>query len=187
MSNMKSFSGGKKIVLFISLSILILISVNILEASLFQNEFYQKRLEQTLEGNVSGRDELYSSMFTYYTDSATPLEQLVGLGANGTLKISSNYAHNDWFELLINQGLMGIIFYLLYWFSFLKTVKKSRISKLSREILTMVLIFTFMKTFFSMSISNYNIYLSSIFGFALADGFLVGVKYPKLVNSHIIR
>ena len=185
VNNMRSFSKEKKILFFVSLSLLFFVVVNILEASLFQNDFYQHRYEKTLDGDVSGRDAFFSSMFTYYKDSETPLEQFVGLGANGTLKISSNYAHNDWLEILINQGLLGIFFYLLYWLSFFKTVKRSRISKLSREIITMVLLFTFMKTFFSMSISNYNIYLSSIFGFALADGFLVGVKYPKLVNSHI--
>lgn len=168
---LKQTRGAKKALSIILVSLLLLLLYFLLENTLFQSDFFQRRLESTLEGNMSGRDSLIKRMLSFYANDATVLEQLFGIGADGTLKISSNYAHNDWVELLINQGALGIIVYLYYWICFIKTAKRKRLSSSSRNVLWIILIYTFIQSFFSMSISGFNIYIATILGFALADGF----------------
>ena len=45
---------------------------------------------------------------------------------NSTLSIIKDYAHQDWLELLINNGILGIIFYLSVFVSILRYYQQSR-------------------------------------------------------------
>jgi O-antigen ligase len=171
LMNMKSARSGKKVVIFFLITIISIFILNILQDTLFQNDFFQRRLEKTLEGDSSGRDVLYKFFLFFFIYRASPIEKLLGIGADGTIKISFNYAHNDWLEILINQGMVGIFCYVLYWCFFIITVKKRKYSRRSKNILVLVLVFTFVKSLFSMSIGSLTIYTTSIFGYALADGF----------------
>lgn len=169
--NMKSRKGTNIITPIILISLVTIIVVQILENTLFQNDFYQARMQSTMEGNVSGRDELYASMFTYYKEGTTIIQKLIGLGADGTLKISMNYAHNDWLEILIDQGILGIAFFIFYWRSYIKSLRKNSYSQQSRNVLIVILLYTFLQTLYSMTMGGNIIYMSCIFGYALADGF----------------
>lgn len=169
--NMKSMQRGKKAYTILFIAIVSVLLIGILQDTLFQNDFFQRRVERTLEGDVSGRDDLYRTYIYYFEYEMTPIEQLTGLGADGTLKISSNYAHNDWLELLIDQGLLGIVCYLFYWLFFVKTLTSKKISTESKGALILLFSFTFIKSLYSMSISNMNIYIACVFGFSLANGF----------------
>ena len=168
--NMKKMKGYRKIAFITTFGLLSLVLISYLQTTLFENDFFNERLSKTKEGDSSNRDVLYASFIDFYTNDATFLEQLVGKGANGTLKVSTNYAHNDWIEILINQGLLGIIVFLIYWGRFYVTVKEKDRLKQSRIILIMVLTITFLRTIFSMSIGDNPICLCAILGFALADG-----------------
>ena len=57
-----------------------------------------------MEGGSSGRDELLTNSLDYYLNNESIIQQIFGLGANGTLSVAGNGAHNDWVELLVNQG-----------------------------------------------------------------------------------
>lgn len=81
--------------------------------------YFQTRIESTQRGNTSGRTDIYDDLFSHFLNDATSAEFLLGNGANGTLKITETYAHNDWLAILTEQGLLGILIYTLYWIAFL--------------------------------------------------------------------
>lgn len=129
--------------------------------------YFSRRLELTLEGNSSGRDELYSVYWNYFINQTNPLRFLFGNGANATLTISYNYAHNDWLELAINQGLLGIIIYLVYWFTFYKSWRRSRGYKVINLAIGLSLVIYFLKSIFSMSYGGMSLYANICMGYCM--------------------
>ena len=105
------------------------------------------------------------------------------MGAEGTIKVTYNYAHNDWLELLTNQGIIGVIFFAYYWLGVYYTCKSKRLSKESRFALKYIFLILFLMTLFSMSINAMTIYSSSMLGYALADGFKTSLTYPKSLSK----
>lgn len=160
--------------LFLATTVLLGVFVfNYLQETIFQNSYFQYRIETTLEGRASGREELVPACLNYYFNNENIIQQIFGLGANGTLSIVGNGAHNDWVELLVNQGLIGFVIFLLFWLSFYRKIKDESLSQLSRDALTLVFVICFLRTFYSQSINDISIFLSSIIGLALYDGFAV--------------
>lgn len=131
------------------------------------SDYMMKRIEDTIEGDTSGRDSLYSFFWTYFTKNDNFLHYLIGRGANGTLEIYDNYAHNDWLEIAVNQGLLGIFVYAFYWFGFYKTWRNASNIE-AKSILTLMALIFFAQTMFSMSYSDMSYVSTSILGYALA-------------------
>ena len=77
------------------------------------------------------------------------IEQLLGKGADATLTIGDNYAHNDWLEILINNGILGIIIFILYWTGFYQQARKFKKGHI-RAAFFLTFIMGLLKTFFSM-------------------------------------
>lgn len=131
------------------------------------SDYMMKRIEDTLSGNSSGRDNLYTFFWNYFTENADFTHYLLGRGANGTLEIYYNYSHNDWLEIAVNQGLLGIIIYAFYWFCFYKTWKHAKNID-SKTILVLTALIFFAKTLFSMSYADMSYVSTSVLGYALA-------------------
>lgn len=158
--------------LFLAVTIILGVAVfQFLQKTILQNDYFQYRIERTLEGGASGRDKLLANCLDYYINNESIIQQVFGMGANGTLTIAGNGAHNDWVELLVNQGLIGNIIFLLFWLSFFKVLRNRHLCQLSRDALTLVFVICFLRTFYSQSINDISIFLSSIMGLALCDGF----------------
>lgn len=87
------------------------------------NSHIQKRIEKTLEGDSSGRDYLYNYLWDYWS-SDSGFTYFFGNGISQTVIIAGNYAHNDWLELLINNGLFGTLIYTIFLFLLLLYIKK---------------------------------------------------------------
>ena len=139
---------------------------------LHTSDYFISRIESTLEGNSSERDELFIRFWQYYTEEAHFGEQLVGGGANQTLRIGPNFAHNDWLEILINQGLLGCLFYIIYWWLFWREQKKcARIAELSQARWGLIICFVAsgMMTFYSMSYANLPIGIAMTIGICLGQ------------------
>lgn len=169
--NFKSLKRWERFFYIAAIAIVGLIGIILLKDTLLVNDYFNYRIQQTLEGDSSGRTAIYQYLIDYYANYASFIQQLVGFGAFGTIKISPQYAHNDWLETLINQGLLGIIIFLFYWVRFAKTCRTRTLSSSSRKVLILVFVIMLFRTFFSMSIGDNSVYISSILGFALADGF----------------
>lgn len=132
------------------------------------SEYFQERVEDTMEGETSGRDFIQGFLIDYYITQYTPMEKLVGRGGNATLEVLGQFAHNDWIELGINQGLLGMLLYLFYWISFVKLLMKRHVPPEVKTALAMIFVIYFLKTFFSMSYSEYTLYASMVLGFGIA-------------------
>lgn len=168
--NMKNNEDTKKRWAILSFFLFVLIGIACSYYLLENSEYAYVRLERTLEGDDSFRSEYYAHLWDVFIHESSTIQMLIGRGAWGTLTVNDNYAHNDWLEILINQGLMGIFIYAIYWLCFLKKTYEDIPSSKERTIITLALLLTFSKTFFSMSYSDLSIFTSLPFGFALANG-----------------
>lgn len=77
------------------------------------NEFLLGRMNAMIEGDSSGRTLIYAMIFNSWYTSESIWNIIFGYGFAGSLKLTHGaFAHNDWFELLSNFGLVGIGIYL---------------------------------------------------------------------------
>lgn len=167
----KMISKQKKTIFFTIIAIIFILLYGLIEEMLTTSVYFQERLEETMEGNSSGRDEIYSELLHHFVYETNVFQMFLGIGAEGTLKINKYMAHNDWLEILTNQGIVGIFLYIYYWLTFRYTCLNKKYSMEARFALKYLMVILFLRTMFSMSIMDMNIYSSSMLGYALADGF----------------
>lgn len=136
------------------------------------SDYFNYRIAQTELAGSSGRDELYSTFFQHFVNEQNLIVFLLGNGANATLKISENFAHNDWLEIAINQGVLGLTIYFVYWLSFYKSWYRSRNNNYAYMALGMVFIVYFMATLFSMSYNSVSRCSAMVLGYYMASGCL---------------
>jgi len=80
------------------------------------NEFLQERILTTgSEDDRSGeiRSDMYLILFETFINNSTQSELLFGRGLAQTVGIAENLAHQDWLELLIDNGFAGLFLYVL--------------------------------------------------------------------------
>ena len=167
-STMKGISLTKKMLIF---SLIIVSTIAIVYYAFYMldtSEYFKDRLDNTLAGDASNRESMYPLLLHYIFNLTTPLQFLFGRGAWGTLEVSNNFAHNDWLELGVNQGLLGVIIYIVYWVSFYITTKRLQYNQSLYAVLLLTIFITFMKTWFSMSYDNMPIYTTLCIGYCLA-------------------
>lgn len=155
--SLRNISRKGKIALVI-LSIALLFGIYMYGMYLFnESAYFQLRVEKTLEGGSSGRDDMYTKALKYFLNSDV-VPFFLGNGANKTYLILGNRAHNDWLELAINQGMVGVLVYLVYWLIIFYYVIKARRYK---EVFPVVALFAFIyftKSMISMSYDAYELY-----------------------------
>ena len=149
--NLKNASFKRKVGILSLSTVLCFIGYQYIENKIQESLYFQKRITDTLQGNSSGRDKLYNQSANFFWNDASAIQFLFGAGANGTLKVSDDYAHNDWLEIAVNQGVLGLIFFVIYWFLFAKTVFFGKYERNEKAILQFILMIYFLRTFFSMS------------------------------------
>lgn len=166
----KNGNRQKKIYIIIASVIVILVLSFVVMQLLSTSDYFVSRIDATLEGNSSGRNDIYSSYWNYYITQDNLFNLLFGNGANATLKIGSNYAHNDWLELLINQGFLGAVIYVVYFMKFYKSIQLKKYGNPFYYIgLKMIFVIAFLSTIFSMSYASMEIFMTLTLGFLLAE------------------
>lgn len=136
------------------------------------NMYFASRLDSTLEGKSSGRDVIYSYFWNYFTKNNSVIGFLIGNGAYATLRLYGRAAHNDWLEIGMSMGVLGVIFYIRYWYYQIRTciiAKKNGVDSDILIALTSVILIHLLKTFFSMSLDDMMIYSTSVLGFCLSQ------------------
>ncbi len=169
LTNLRNASFKKKFGILVLSMVLCFVGYLYVEKQMQESLLFQKRVENTLEGNSSGRDKLYGRFVDYFLDEATPLQFAFGSGANATLKISYNYAHDDWLEIAVNQGVLGLIIYMVYWFFWGWVVLSKKYKYHIKSALQLLFIIYFMKTIFSMSYIDMTIGATLVLGYCLAQ------------------
>lgn len=129
---------------------------------------FQQRIEQTLEGSTSNRDTIYGSLWQYFKDDLSLTHFLLGNGAFFTVTVAGNFAHNDWLELLINQGLLGVAIYIAYFISLVYTLYRLRHNKQLYAIMAMIVFIMFASSLFSMSYSSLGLPIAMGLGYCLS-------------------
>lgn len=162
----KQVSKGK--VLFFSI-LIIVADYFITEHMMESSDYFMSRITQTREGDSSGRNEIYEHFWNHFKNEMDTFKFLFGNGANATLDIGINYAHNDWLELAINQGVLGLVVYAIYWLCFWKTIRSIKYNKPAKLVLSLTFMSFFIMTLFSMSYTEYSFFSCTVFGYYLAQ------------------
>ncbi|MCM1140282.1 MAG: O-antigen ligase family protein [Muribaculum sp.] len=169
-AEVKSVSSNKKAIIGLAAIVFLGILSYIVYRLYSENIFLQSRIESMLEGNSSHRDTIYENLLSYWSDKENIIQQIFGLGASATLNIGENYAHNDWLEILINNGLIGIGIFIYYWISMYRQANIfSKKSRYHNACMLLLFIGSF-KTIFSMY------YTSIITPMAMCLGYVAGQR-----------
>lgn len=160
-------SMSKTKVLFFS-ALIVIAAVYIVQYMMETSDYFMARIAQTEEGGSSGRDAIYEHFWNHFKNETDNVKFIFGNGANATLGIYINYAHNDWLEIAINQGVLGLVTYAFYWLCFLKTIWNTKHNKTARLVLSLAFISFFVETIFSMSYTGYSMMACTTFGYCLA-------------------
>lgn len=142
------------------------------------DEYIQMRVEDTLEGKTSGRDSLITKLVHHYGEAGI-VEMFKGAGFAQTLRIAGNYAHNDWMELLIDCGAVGLICYALFYGALLRSIRYSKNDFLKIQWLLFIAFFP--TSFYSMVFFSE----ASSIGFIWL-GFVLGYKDRNKYRSHSV-
>lgn len=143
------------------------------------NTYFQSRVDSTLSGTSGNRDYIYSDLWNHFLNDTPFMNQLFGNGAFATTRFAMNYAHSDWLEILIDNGILGIIIYIIYWALLFKTWRIAKMrcdSRIATSILLIMIIY-FLKSIFSMSFNVMDIYATFAFGYCLSQ-----VKYNHSIS-----
>lgn len=132
------------------------------------NDYFQYRIGQTIDGDSSGRDIIYTSLMDYFMNQTSLVRILFGNGAYHTVRVVGAAAHNDWLELLICHGLIGGVIYVLYYYALLRVFLTSR-NNTCHNVLGSVLIIMLLSSIFSMQYNNLFFPMSMCIGWCLAS------------------
>lgn len=151
----------------ITLCIIFVFVVSFYETS----DYFKVRINKTLEGNSSGRDSMYLTYFDYFIHHTSAFEFLFGCGANAAYLRLGQYAHNDWLEFAINQGVFGVILYIFFWINFVREWNEFHTETENRykQILGDLIIIYFLKSFFSMTFDGLFVTASLCIGYCLGQ------------------
>lgn len=165
----KTSKGLKKLRgLFIASAILFVAVYYVL--NLYEtNEEFQHRIAMTLEGNSSGRDQIAETILDAFNQQSDPFAIIFGNGADATIDIAGINAHNDWLELLINQGVIGVIVFFLFYVSWFRTYLSLRrtVPKNVSTAFGLALIGSIGSSIFSMAYTAFGPPISIVIGYAL--------------------
>lgn len=137
------------------------------QSMMAESAYFVIRVEQTLNGQSSDRNNIYSFLFDFIMNKMGG-NILFGLGADASVRYSGDYAHNDWLETGINNGLFGVVLLLLFFVGFAKSSFAAK-NKTTKYVLIFSLLALFARTFFSMSIGDIQLVTSAACGFSLAN------------------
>lgn len=132
-----------------------------------QNDYLQVRMQNMMEGDMNGRDYIFSKIINHWQNEVGIFEFIFGSGFCSSYKIAGNYAHNDWLELLAMSGVIGPIAYLTFFVKEYRYARSVYDAEL-KQIIYVILLIWFAKTFFSMSYCSIaNMPMSLLLGYVV--------------------
>lgn len=166
----------------IILAIIIIIALGAFSYLVFiSNEFIISRIISITEGAMSDRDIIYRTLFNKWYNSESIVNFIFGFGFAKSLTIAGNYAHNDWLELLSNFGILGIILYILLFYSALKNCLDRQWNRNDRLLMLTIVTIWFSISMVSMWYSSLIMVTQSIL-----LGYLIGTK-SRDTNNELVN
>ena len=80
-----------------------------IQQMVLSSDYFIKRFDATMDGNSSGRDKLFITYGTFFINQTNVFHILFGNGADATMRLLNEFAHNDWLELAIDNGLVVVV------------------------------------------------------------------------------
>lgn len=140
--------------------------------TMMNSDYLVSRIAKTLEGDTSNRDILYATAFSTWLNAENLHNIIFGFGTDGTTNLIGIRAHNDWLEILVDFGILGIFAYLLFHVSIIRTILKNKHNPLLYHTLLAVFFIWFSKSLYSMGFTN------NIFSFlSMEIGIVLGLEY----------
>lgn len=164
--SLKDATGKAKIVVCLVIIAIVLFASYFVAYMMSTSNYFMFRVQQTMEGNASNREDMYPFFWKVFTESSGFI-QLFGGGIDYSVIVSGNGAHNDWFEILLSQGLFGVILYIGYWINLIKIRKKLFYNRMLFVAFTLIILSEFIKTFFSFSINALPFYEMPVWGYCI--------------------
>ncbi len=174
---LKDNKNSNKVLTILAIIVAAIIAFNLFDSFLAQSDLLNNRLERTRTGDSSGRDEMWGRIYHYliYENSLTGF--FFGAGIGGTTKIIGDGAHNDWLQIAVDMGLLGISTYLIYWSCFFKSWRRlKRVDELLYVVLGIIFMTELLKTVFSFSFYSMPFYELPLLGYCIAIFFKVKSK-----------
>lgn len=131
------------------------------------SDTFTLRIEQTTEGMTSGRSDIFASVWHEVSNETNFHTLLLGRGANSTIAVAGNYAHNDWLEIACNNGILGVMIFCIFFISLFRLlpIVKRKLPRYYSKSLILVIIFMVMKPMFSMLIQNMELSVTLLLGY----------------------
>lgn len=132
--------------------------------------YFRERIELTKKGYTSGRDILQGKIKNAIVYDTSISHLILGRGAQSTIGIAGNYAHNDWFETMCNNGLLGVSVLIFFYVALfiLAWCGRSYLSQPMYNCLMMLVATCLLPTVFSMSIQGMQLTKNILIGYFLA-------------------
>lgn len=179
IQSFKKITYKQKITILLLLYITLYLLVGLFTEYFDNNSYFQNRLESTIQGDSSGRDDIYSSLLDYFFINANFFNLIIGFGPDATIAYYGHYAHQDWLELLINCGFAGIIIYIFFYVSAFKTVKLISNNKKIYVCFIMSILILLGKSMFSMGYESIGLYQGLSLGYCLSC-----ISNYRLINKN---
>ena len=161
-------SHWKKVAMILSIMVLLGIGTHYVIELYDKSDYFQLRVADTLSGDASERDEHFPILWKELVQENSLSSILFGRGAASTVKLTGNFAHNDWLELSICHGILGLVLYIFYYFFFYKEMLKCKPDKQLYGVMVMCLIIMFVSSLFSMSLYGLTLPITMSLGYCIA-------------------
>ena len=163
----------KNLLAMLFLVITVAVGTYFLREYILDNSYFLRRLDDTLNGETSNRTRIYHDSFFIWWNSDF-FQVFFGNGYRAVTRFLHIPAHNDWLEILVDNGLFGFVLYLCVFISFYKLIQKTT-EEPDRFVLMSAFLIWFAKSLYSMAYVENYLYLLMI-----SIGYVVGKqKRPK--------
>ena len=182
-ANIKNSSRGMKF-LFAMLTIIIIVGICVyINYMMNTSAYFMARFEQTLDGDSSNRDVIYSTLWNTLFYESRPLYFYLGRGADSTLRVAGAFAHQDWLETFCNNGLIGVFILFGFFYTFGKNalISKKYFSVMMFYSFVTLFIIIFIKTLFSAAIKDMYLYESMLIGYFAFE--LFNFEHSDTINE----
>ena len=166
-NKIKNASSQNKIYTIIGVAIIIGFAFVMLSDYYSSSDLFRTRVAKTLAGNTSKRNVIVEQLLDVFNYDTSLFNYIFGLGADATLKYGINYAHNDWVEILVDQGVFGVFLYLIFWFSAFRHLFFMK-DKTSKYVYSFIMLDLFLRTIFSMTYSMIPTVTAMMLGYTIA-------------------
>lgn len=145
------------------------------------NSYLMMRMESISDGGFSGRDIIYRNLINSWIGSDNIINLIFGFGFASSLTYSGLglSAHNDWLELLVNFGLIGVLIYGGLFVSGFKKVLSTKWLIERKLILFTILLIILVNTMVYRFYSEVNSFL-----YVVILGYLFGTESMMKMSPH---